>query len=60
MLISLFFNPPKISDLSNGWKLHLQYGLLFSSHLFTDFYNQNFGGKIKKAGSLAVIALGVL
>jgi hypothetical protein len=39
----------------------MQYGLLFPSHLlFTDFYNQNFGGKIKKAGSLAVIALEVL
>jgi len=39
----------------------MQYGLLFPSRLFfTGFYNQNFGGKIKKAGSLAVIALEVL
>jgi len=38
----------------------MHYGLLFSSHLFTDFYNQSFGGKIKKAGSLAVIALEAL
>jgi len=26
----------------------------------TDFYNQNFGGKTKKAGSLAILALKVL
>jgi len=39
----------------------MQYGLLFASHLLlTDFCNQNFGGKTKKAGSLAILALNVL
>ena len=28
--------------------------------LLTDFYNQNFRGKTKKAGSLAILALKVL
>jgi hypothetical protein len=39
----------------------MQYGLFYQSHLLlTDFYNQNSGGKTKKAGSLAILALKVL